>query len=244
MSESVEPHPLDDFEFGKATPIDDSRTRAHKPLLRICVIIAAVAFALVFMFSVLGNNSPFQSTMQQVCNGISNVCALLMLAACCGILFAYRLPHIDPAQLHHGALAARGWMSNSFVMLVGVNLMTIAMMWASVYLLAGLFGVYFSLILGFGLICLTGLAATMAVVHKGYLRGYAVGMLAVIALSTNGGISMMLMFGPGFGGGRGGLAGYSIGVATMLTIVPLVGLLCAGYVILVQKFAYEPIKRA
>ena len=244
MSESAGPHPLDDFEFGTATPIDDSRTRAHKPLLRICVIIAAVAFALVFVFSVLANNAVFNSTMQQVCYGISNVCAFFMLVACCGILFAYRLPHIDPAQLRKGAIAARGWMSNSFVVLVGVNLMAIAMMWASVYLLSGIFGVYFSLVLGFGLICLTGLAATMVVVHKGFLRGYAVGMLAVLALSMNGGMSMMLMFGSGFGGGRGGVAGYSIGVATMLTIVPLVGLLCAGYVILVQKFAFEPIKRA
>jgi hypothetical protein len=240
MSNDVEPHPLDDFEFGKATPVDDSRTRAHKPLLRICVIMAAAAFALVFVFSVLGNNAPFNSTMQQVCNGISNVCAMFMLAACCGILVAYRLPHIDVAQLRSGAITAQGWMANSFVVLVAINLMAILLMWASVFFLSGLFGVYFALPLGFGMICLAGLAATMAVVHKGYLRGYAVGMLAVLVMLMNGSFGMMLMFGPGFGGGRGGVAGFSIGLAILLTIAPLVGLLCAGYVMLIQKFTGEP----
>lgn len=240
MQESAEPHPLDDFEFGKATPADDSRTRAHKPLLRISVIIAAIAFALVFVFSVLGSNAPFNSTMQQVCNGISNICAMFMLAACCGILFAYRLPHIDVAQLGSGALAARGWMSNSFAVLVAVNLMAILLMWVSLFFLSGLFGVYFALPLGFGMICLAGLAATMAVVHKGFLRGYAIGMLAVLFLLMNGSFGMILMMGPGFGGGRGGGAGYSIGIAILLTIAPFVGLLCAGYVMLIQRFTREP----
>jgi len=238
MSDGTEPHPLDDFEFGKATPIDDSRTRAHKPLLRISVMIAAVAFALVFVFSLLGSNAPFNSMMQQVCNGISNVSAMVMLAACCGILFAYRLPHIDPVQLRSGALAAGGWLSNRFVVLVVINIMAILLMWASVFLISGLFGVYFALVLGFGMICLTGLAATMAVVHKGYLRGYAVGMLAVFVMFMNGSFGMMLMFGPGFGGGR--VVWYSIGIATLLTIAPLVGLLCAGYVGLIEKFSREP----
>jgi hypothetical protein len=240
MQESAEPHPLDDFEFGKATPVDDSRTRAHKPLLRISVIIAAIAFALVFVFSVLGNNAPFNSTMQQVCYGISNVCAIFMLAACCGILFAYRLPHFDVAQLPSGALAAQGWMSNSFAVLVAINLMAILLMWASVFFLTGLFGVYLALPLGFGMICLSGLAATMAVFHKGYLRGYAIGLLAVLFMLMNGSFGMMLMMGPGFGGGRGGGAGYSIGIAILLTIAPFVGLLCAGYVMLIQRFTREP----
>jgi hypothetical protein len=240
MLEGTEPHPLDDFEFGKATPIDDSRTRAHKPLLRISVIVAAVAFALVFVFSLLGNNAPFNSTMQQVCNGISNVSAMIMLAACCGILFAYRLPHIDPVQLRSGALAARGWLSNSFVVLVAINLVAILMMWAGVFFLSGLFGLYFAVPLAIGLICLIGLAATMAVFHRGYLRGYAIGMLAVLVLVMNGGVGMFFMFIPGFRGGMGGVAGYSIGIATLLTIAPFVGVLCAGYVALIEKLSREP----
>ena len=239
MPESAEPHPVDDFEFGTATPIDDSRTRAHKPLLRLCVSVAAVAFALVFVFSLLSNNAPFNSILQRVCSGLSNVCAMVMLAACCGILFAYRLPHFDPAQLRTGALTASGWMSNRFAVLVVTNLMAILLMWASVFLISGQLELYFALVLGFVMICLAGLAATMAVVHRGYLRGYAVGMLAVIVLLSNGGVMTMMMF--GFGGRPGGLANYSVGVATLLTIAPLVGLLCAGYVIIVQKFAREPL---
>ena len=239
MPESAEPHPLDDFEFGKASPSDDSRTRAHKPLLRICVIIAGVAFALVFVFSLLGNNAPFNSILQQVGSGISNVCAMIMLAACCGILFAYRLPHIDPAQLRSGALSARGWMANRLVVLGVINLIAILLMWASVFLISGLLGVYFTLVLGFVLVCLAGLAATMAVIHRGYLRGYAVGMLAVIVLLSNVGVMTMMIF--SFRGGSGSGAVYSVGVATLLTIAPLVGLLCAGYATIVQRFTREPL---
>jgi hypothetical protein len=240
MQDSAEPHPLDDFEFGKATPVDDSRTRAHKPLLRVSVIIAAIAFALVFVFSVLGSNAPFDSMLQKACFGISNVCAMFMLAACCGILFAYRLPHIDVAQLRSGALAAKGWMSNSFAVLATINLMAILVMWACVFFLSGLFGVFLTLPLGLGMLCLSGLAATMAVFHKGYLRGYAIGMLAVLFVLMNGSFGMLMMMGPGFGGGRGGGAGYSIGIAILLTIAPLVGLLCAGYVMLIEKYTREP----
>lgn len=236
MPESAEPHPLDDFEFGKASPNDDSRTRAHKPLLRICVIIAGVAFALVFVFSVLGNNAPFNSILQQVCSGISNVCAMIMLAACCGILFAYRLPHIDPAQLRSGALSARGWMANRLVVLVGINLIAILLMWASVFFISGLLGVYFTFVLCFVLVSLAGLAATMAVVHRGYLRGYAVGMLAVIVLLANVGVMTTMIF--GFSGSRG-VVGNSVGVAILLTIAPLVGLLCAGYVIVIERITRE-----
>ena len=237
MPESAEPHPLDDFEFGKATPIDDSRTRAHKPLLRFCAIAAAVAFGSVFVFSVLGSNAPFNSTLQRVYGGISSVCATVMLVACCGILIAYRLPHFDPEKLRTGAITASGWMSKPFVVLVATNLLAILLMWSSVFLISGIFGVYFAIVLGFVTICLAGLAATMAVIHRGCLRGYAVGMLAVIVLLANGGVMTMMMF--GFGSRPGGMASYSIGVATLLTIAPVVGLLCAGYVIIVQKFARE-----
>ncbi|MDX1925765.1 MAG: hypothetical protein SFV81_04565 [Pirellulaceae bacterium] len=239
MSDGNEPHPLDDFEFGAATPINDSRTRAHKPLLRISVIVAALSFGAVFVFSLLGNNAPFNSTMQQVCYGVSNVSAMIMLAACCGILFAYRLPHLDPAQIRNGALAASGWMSNRFIVLVGVNIIGILMIWASVFFLSGLFGVYFAVPLGFALLCLTGLAATMAIIHRGYLRGYAVGTLAVLIMLINGNLPMMLMFGGGFGGGMGGVAGFSVGIAGMLTIAPLIGLVCAGYVALIERFTHE-----
>jgi hypothetical protein len=237
MSDGIEPHPLDDFEFGAATPNADSRTRAHKPMLRISVIIAALAFGAVFVFSLLGNGAQFNSTMQQVCYGVSNISAMIMLAACCGILFAYRLPHIDPEQLRNGALTARGWMSNNFTVLVGLNLIAILMMWASVFFLSGLFGVYFVLLLGFAMLCLAGLAATMALIHRGYLQAYGVGLLAILFMLLNGSIPMMMMFGPG--GGRGGFAGYSIGIATMLTIAPLVGLVCAGYAALIQKYSRQ-----
>lgn len=239
MSDGTEPHPLDDFEFGKATPIDDSRTRAHKPLLRICVIVAAIMFGLVFVFSLLESGAQFNSTMQQVCNGIRNVSAVIMLAACCGILLAYRLPHIDQVALRSGALAARGWMSNRMVVLISINVMAILMMWVSVFFLSGLLGVYFVIPLGLVMLCLTGLAATMAIVHRGYLRGYAIGMLVILVMAINGNFGMMLLFGPGLGGGMGGVAGYSIGLATMLTVAPLVGLVCAGYVALIQKFSHE-----
>ncbi len=239
MSDGTEPHPLDDFEFGTATAVDVSRTRAHKPLLRISVIIAAVAFGLVFVFSLLGNGAPFNSLMQRACYGISNVSAVFMLAACCGILVAYRLPHIDPVQLRSGALAARGWLSNRFAVLVAINLMAIVMMWVSVFLLSGLFGVYFAIPLGFLVVGLVGLTATMTVIHKGYLRGYAIGMLAVLLLVMNGGLGMFYMVAQGFGGGIGGVAGYSIGIACILTIAPLVGLLCAGYVALIEQFSRQ-----
>ncbi len=239
MPDGTEPHPLDDFEFGKADPIDDSRTRAHKPLLRISVIIAAAAFASVFVFSLIENGAQFNSPMQQLCNGIKNVSAVVMLMACCGVLFAYRLPHIDPVQLRNGALATRGWLSNRFALLIVINLMAILMMWLSVFFLAGLVGVYFAIPLGFVIVCLVGLVATMAVVHKGYLRGYAVGTLAVLLLIMNGGLGMFFMFIPGFRGGTGGVAGYSIAIATLLTIAPLVGLVCAGYVAVIEKFSRD-----
>lgn len=239
MSDGTEPHPLDDFEFGAATPINDSRTRAHKPLLRISVIVAALSFGAVFVFSLLGNNAQFNSTMQQICFGVSNVSAMIMLAACCGILFAYRLPHLDPAQIRNGALTARGWMSNRFAVLVGLNLIAILMMWASVFFLSGLFGVFFVVPLGFAMLCLAALAATMSVVHRGYVRGYAIGTLTVLILLMNGNFAMMLAFGPGFGGGMGGVAGFSVAIATAMTIAPLLGLVCAGYVALIERFSYE-----
>lgn len=238
MSGSTDPHPLDDFEFGNATSIDDSRTRAHKPLLRLSAIIAAASFGLVFVFSVLASNSVFNSTAYQVYMALSNVSSVIMLVACCGMLIAYRLPHLDPAQFRSGAVVAGGWLSNRFVVLVGINLMAIFLMWACVYLISGLVGGFFTLVLGFGALCVGGLAATMAVVHKGYLRGYAVGMLAALILLLNGSMNMMFVIGPGF---RGGVGGYSIVVAIMLTLTSMVGLLCGGYVLLIQQFTRDPL---
>ncbi len=203
-------------------------------------IIAAIAFATVFVFSLIGNGAPYNSLMQRVCSGISNVSAVVMLTACCGILIAYRLPHLDPAQLRRGALAARGWLSNRFAVLIACNLIAILMMWVCVFFISGLFGVYFALPLGFLMVCSVGLVATMAVVHRGFLRGYAIGMLAVLLLVMNGGMGMFFMFIPGFRGGTGGVAGYSIGIASVLTIAPLVGLLCAGYVAVIERFSRGP----
>lgn len=239
MPDIPEQHPLDDYEFEKAAPVNDSRTRAHKPLLRICVIVAAVAFGLVFIFSVLENNSPYKSTIQEVSAVIKNISAMIMLAGCGGILVAYRLPHIDPVQIRSGALAARGWFSNRYIVLALINAIPILMMWVSVFFLAGVFGVYFALPLAFLMFCLVGLTATMVFVHKGYLRGYAIGTLTVLVLLLNAGGGMFFMFVPSFRGGIGSGAGYTIGIAGMLTLAPLVGLVCAAYVALIEKLSRD-----
>jgi len=232
---AIEPHPLDEFEFGKPELSDNSRIQAHKPLLRWSVIVAAVAFGVIFVSSVLGNNAPFNSLLQRGCSTISGLGAMVMLAACTGILFAYRLPLIDIDRLKHGAVGAKGWLANGLVTLALLNLLLLLMLWAGVFLLGGVIGwLYASGIFLFA-ICFVGVAATMTVTHTGYLRGYAIGVLTVLLPLCLGVLSMSIFYAPYLGGGRfmGGpvpmVAGTVMMLAIMLTVACGVGLVCASY---------------
>ena len=239
---ATEPHPLDDpndFEFGKPDVIDKSRTAANKPLLRWSVIVAAVAFVVIFVTSVMGNNAPFNSLFQRACSTISGMAAMVMLGACAGILFAYRLPHIDVDELSHrmksGAIGAKGWLANGLVTLTLLNMILVIVAWVGAFLLGDVVGWMYALGLVIFTICFTGIAATMVVTHTGYLRGYAIGVLTVLFPVCFGALAVSFFYAPYLSGARfgGGAPAMDAGIIASLMAITTacgVGLICGCYV--------------
>ncbi len=237
---AIEPHPLDDFEFGKPDPAENSRAQVHKPLLKWSVIVAATAFGVIFVSSVMGNNAVFNSLLQRTCTAISGASAMVMLAACAGILFAYRLPHIDINRLKSGANGTKGWLANGLGTLALVNVLLIIAIWAGALVLGGTVGWLFVVGIALFGICFAGIAATMVVTHTGYLRGYAIGVLAVLFPLFTSGLSSAFLFLPLVTGGRqyGGPAAMPgstiITLGTSFSLACFVGMICACYVTLVE----------
>ncbi len=232
---ATEPHPLDDFEFGKADVVDNSRTQAHQPLLRWSVIVAAVAFGVIFISSILGNNSSFNSILQRGCETVRGFGAIVMLVACGGILFAYRLPHMDVNRMKSGAIAAKGWLANGLVTLGLLNLILVLAVCGGAFLLGGVVGwVYVSGELLFG-VCFAGVATTMVVTHTGYLRAYGIGVVTVLLPLCIYATSIVLMYPPvqTGGGWRGGTAPMLdqtlLRLTVLLTLACGVGMVCASY---------------
>lgn len=238
---ATEPHPLDDFEFGKPDPAENSRVQVHKPLLRWSVIVAAAAFGVIFVSSVMGNNAAFNSGLQRTCTVISGASAMVMLAACAGILFAYRLPHIDIYRLKSGAISAKGWFANGLATLALLNLLLIIGIWAGAFLLGSTLGWLYALGISFMGICFGGIAATMVVTHTGYLRGYAIGVLTVLTPLLISSLSPAFLMIPMMSGGMRYSGAVPMLGSTIFTLAGastlscFVGMICACYVALVEK---------
>jgi hypothetical protein len=233
VTDLTEPHPLDDdWESDTPEPRAKLRTNAYLPLLKPCVMIAIGAFALVFLSSVATLNAPPNSPFESISSGIHTMGWWVLLAACCGIMLSYRIPHLNPIRLDRDV---RGWLSHGFTTLWIVNILGIILLWCFVYFLMSAPGILMFLVpifvLGFA-----GFLATVAVAHTGYLRAYAVGTLSNVFLLLNSSLGF-LMFGlPSRG--RVGIT-QELFLGFVIGIPPMIGLLCATYVLFLERIRDE-----
>ena len=236
MSETSESHPLDEtYEFEGTEPRREYKTSAYLPLLRPSVAVAAGGFICTFLASIATINATPNSLFEFVTGTLTQIGRWVVFVALCGILMAYRIPHIQKLEAPEGI---GEWVHNGYGLLVIANLIGVVLIGGFVLVINAigipLFG-FLSIPL---LYIFTGLMVTMAVWHKNYLRAYAIGVLTVIFL-MNSGFSMMLFSFPmgGRGGGMGGMNGAYVFVGLAICVPPLSGLCCAGYVILLEQFS-------
>ncbi|MCA9131918.1 MAG: hypothetical protein KDA45_02135 [Planctomycetales bacterium] len=232
MSEPPAIHPLDTpDESLESTPLRlRAPKKASQPLLRFSVIALVLSFGITFLSAVAMGNAPPSSPSITLGRIINSLSTLGMLLACCGILLAYRLPLLknDPARPRVPGLWRSGYMS-----LVLGNIVGLAVLTAAAWLLSGILPS--QLFLLFWLYPLaSAFFITMAIWHTGYLRAYAIGVLVVISMQL---ILWVPLLYSGFSGRNMGGAGQLNAVLfSSLIVVSVTGLLCAGYVRLLERF--------
>ncbi len=228
------PHPLDDdAEYQFSQDVEVSQNPVYQPLLKWSFRIAAVSFAIVFLASVAANNANPNSTAEILGRTLSRIGAAVLLAACCGMLLAYRLPHLIRAPIELPA-ARRGfaWLTSGFATLVYCNLAGLVIIWGCLFALGNFLGNGITFVLALLGVVYAGLMATMVLWHQNYLRAYAVGALTVILLIFNTGGMQILFFMPTMRGNW--QVQWPLGIA--FSMAALNGLVCAGYVQILTIF--------
>jgi hypothetical protein len=232
MAEKVESHPLDDFEFGKADETSDARNQPYQPLFKRSLLVAGMAFFVLFLASLAASNSADESSVNQVAHAINYAATMILLGACCAMLVAYAIPRFDGQLASQRFTSFRERLTRDLPLLMLSNAIGLVILWGLVLAFAIISSPVLSVILMVGIYLFTGLAATMAVWHKGTLRAYMIGVLTVLFLSTNNNVGILMIW----GGMRGNpYLSMSIGSAGIITLAAVSGLICAAYVAVIDR---------
>lgn len=180
MSETREPHPLDDFEFSPQ-PDEASRTPVHRPLLKLSVWLIAGSFAVLLISAIATSLAPPSSGYESFSSGVYRASGLVLLVGFLGILAAYRIPQLKQLSMDSG-----GWRQrvSGLGLLIIINVVGFFLVGAGLGLASddpriAMWGL--SIYLGL-LVIFAGLMVTVAIEHQGFMRAYAAGVLTALVL--------------------------------------------------------------
>ena len=159
----------------------------QRPLLKSSLYILAIGFALAFITGVWASNSEPNSTGEIVGSWLQRVGIFVMLAAFCGILFAYRYTYLKELISKGSTARFPNWTGSEWMLLAPAMLGVVCIHWILLYLTQSLLGNYFLLISVAVIMIHANLCVTMLFHCEGIWRGFCIGFVATIALCVMGG---------------------------------------------------------
>ena len=90
MSETTEPHPLDDLDAAPSRKSIPYPANAHLPLLKPCAFVAMACVVMIFMAGVATLIAAPNSTLETVGSFLYRASTWVLLLACCGMLISFR----------------------------------------------------------------------------------------------------------------------------------------------------------
>lgn len=218
--------PLSDSPRTDSESYERSRFRSFTPLMRVGVIGVIASTIVMFLAAIAANNASPNSPAEMVASITHRVAMVAMLVAFCAILLSYRIAYLKNVLI---SPAGPRRPYPGYRILAAVNCAVIGLVWLGLRGLSPVAGPTGGTVILFLSIVYSGLLVTMVIWHNNYLKAYAVGALtawAVMILTSPRGIILGLSF-PAW--------------QTLLPIAmaSLTGLVCAGYVKLLE-YANRP----
>lgn len=237
MADESRGHPLDDdFEFGEAESPGDQRHRPYQPLFSRSLVIAFVAFLVVFLASIASNSAPPRSELQTAAQWIYNAASAVLLVACCAILVAYAIPRFDLVRTQQRLSSLRAGTKSTFPFLLTTNAIGVVSLWGISTLVTMLEDPSMATALGLVmwiLMCFAAcLGVTIAVWSQGQIRAYMIGFVTFLMMSQNSSMGMWVML---QGISNRPMMALGVGYAIMISLSAMAGLLCAGAVAIVER---------
>ncbi len=208
---------------------------ATRRLLRLSLVVLISSTVVMFLAAVASNNVTPSSPQERFALGIHRTSMFGMLLGFIGILLSQRLPALAAylnAKRESASLgrAQRSTPAAEFWGLIWACMILLIWVWGSVYIGIAILHV----ITYWLLIVVAALLANMIILHTGTLRSFAVGMLVsllMILFTWRFLGSIAILYGDGFGMGRGGAADTWVYVTfgIEVSVAVLAGLLCAAY---------------
>lgn len=218
----LSPHPLDDEgQIEDITLAPASSTQVFRPLLKPCIVGISAGFIVAFLAGVTAANASPQSTGEVVGSALQRIGIVVMLVSFCGILLAYRIPHMKKIPMK----SPKELRIPDFLKLFVSQTVFLIFFWIVLLIAQSLLGRMAIGVLGYILILYASLLTVSAVWRTGCRRAYAIGALATIILSFYGGAGSLFV--GGYYGRASAILAWPAGV--FLSLVVLNGLICAAY---------------
>lgn len=247
MHEDEIPHPLDqddDAPIPRPRPPQDN-SRAYRPLLTFGVRVAIGSAVVTALASAASANAPLNSNFAIAAYWVFRTAAFILLGSFGCILVAYRIPYLRPFSLPQAG-KAKTMIQSRFGKLLFINGVFLAVVWVLTILaaIAGSVNIFgWIWVLNTALTSIVTLAiallVTMIVFHHGIFRAYAIGVLVAIACQLP---AMLYMFAFLAQRSRGpaSFGGMQFATPIGMTLATAAGLLCAGYVWLLNLVPGTP----
>lgn len=247
MHEDEIPHPLDqddDAPIPRPRPPQDN-SRAYRPLLTLGVRVAIGSAVVTALASTASANAPLNSSFANTAYWVFRASAFVLLGSFGCILVSYRIPHLRPISIPQAG-KAQTMIQSRFGKLLFINGVFLAVVWVLTILaaIAGSVNIFgWIWILNTALTSMMTLAiallVTMIVFHHGIFRAYAIGVLVAIACQLPA-ILYMFAFIAQRSHGPTSFVGIQYATPMGVTIAAAAGLLCAGYVWLLNLVPGTP----
>ncbi len=243
MNEPRRPHPLDadddDDLTASASYEPAGESLAYKPLLKPSLMVAAVATVVLFLSSVISVVAALGSSFQTFSLAMFRISGLVLVLSLLAVLVAYRIQFVRSPRYRPRRKFSRFF--RGFGGFVLANLLVSGLFWLSLFFFGSIFGPSVAIVTAPLLMIAAGLLATMTVVHRGYLRAFAIASLTTLILQLYplASIIPVLLFGGGFprgGNAPGAFNMFVLSSGGILTIAQLSGLISAAYVVALETW--------
>lgn len=212
----------DEGQIEDISSAQEPSTKVFRPLLKPCIFGISAGFVVAFLAGVTAANSAPQSAGEVVGSAVQRIGIIVMLVSFCGILLAYRIPHLKKIPMK----SPKELRIPDFLSLLVSKAVFVVFFWILLLSTQGISGSFAIAVTSYVLILYAALLTVAAVWRTGCRRAYAIGALATIVLSFYGGAGSLFL--GGFYGRGAALSLWPVGI--FLSLVVLNGLICAGYV--------------
>jgi len=180
-------NPWDDDDHLGSNVADDPDRALTMRLLRPSIISLAICTGVIFVTAAASSNAVANSPLEQTSLALHRLGMLGLLFSFFGILLSYRLPSIsrslrgNPSQAGENSLAEKRSISGLRSLLL-INVALIVVIWLIAF--SGLMPLLN--LLQLASLVSVGVLCSIALLHRGYLQAYAVGVLVpLVIISLN-----------------------------------------------------------